>query len=257
MTKPFVLSVAGLDPSGGAGLLSDVKTMAAFGTQGLGVCTAVTLQNGAEFRGVEWVEHGTVLAQIEPLLDHYPLAAIKVGLVESIELLCDVIAIARARNADLPIVWDPVFAPSSGGTFREPWTAAELYRACEGLTLITPNRDEIAAAFPTSKPDSAAERLSVEGAVLLKGGHGTGPAIVDQLFVRGVLKESFAGPRLENDKRGTGCVTSTAIAAGLALGHGLGTATGNAIRYVRSYIKSGPGRFGTHQPWELVSTGVE
>lgn len=252
MTKPFVLSVAGLDPSGGAGLLADAGTIAAFDLHGLAACTALTLQNDVAFRGVEWVDRRTVLAQIETLLARYPLAAMKIGLIESVELLLEVTELARERQPSLPIVWDPVFAPSAVGRFRDPWTADELRRACERLTVLTPNRVEMMAAFPERKPEVAAAELSNAGAVFLKGGHVPGDSVIDQLFVRGVCEETFTGPRLAGDKRGTGCVTSSAIAAGLALGETPGAACRNAIRYVRGYIGGGGGPFSFHQQREAV-----
>ena len=256
MTRPFALSVAGLDPSGGAGLIADVRTFEAFDVHGLGVCSALTRQNDAEFRGLDWVDGPRVLAQLEPLVERYDLAAVKIGVIESIESLLTVVRAVRSRGNNPPVVWDPVFAPSAGGVFRDRWRAGEFVQACAEVALVTPNRPEMLAIFPSLTPEVAAARISERCAVLLKGGHADGDVVRDLLYVDGKVELELTGPRLMHDKRGTGCVTSAAIASRLAQRASLPTACRDAIRYVRGYILSSPGPFGVHLAWDLVSRGA-
>ncbi|MHB0969955.1 MAG: hydroxymethylpyrimidine/phosphomethylpyrimidine kinase [Thermoanaerobaculia bacterium] len=256
MTRPFLLSVAGLDPSGGAGLFADIGTFEAFDVHGLGVCSALTRQHDAEFRGLDWIDGPRMLAQLEPLVERYEVAAMKIGAIESIESLLMVIRAARNRGHNPSIVWDPVFAPSAGGTFRDPWLPGEFMEACGKVTLVTPNRPEMMAIFPSLTPEIAAARLSERCAVLLKGGHAEGEIVRDLLYVHGKVELELTGPRLGHDKRGTGCITSAAIASRLAQGATVGTACRDAVRYVRGYILTAPGPFGIHLSWGLVSIGM-
>lgn len=192
-----LLTIAGSDPSGGAGLQADLRVFERHGVWGMAVPTALTVQGPGGVRSVHPVDVELVRAQ---LLEVLPLAdVVKVG-------MCGTGAVARMLARELKgarVVLDPVLVSSSGHLLLdEPEALLELAAICE---LVTPNRPE-ALALPG---------LLRAPAVLLKGGHASGESVIDELLGVAV----FERPRLEGaDTRGTGCRLSSAIAARLALG---------------------------------------
>ena len=243
VTGPRVLVCAGLDPSGGAGLLADLAALAAAGVRGWAVATAFTAQGARGARAVEPATPGMLVAQIDALLDgtrERPLA-VKTGMLGS---GANAIALAaRLRERPLgrvAVVVDPVLAASSGLSLLD---AADPRAALQALlaraTLATPNWPELEALSGRSLgSDEEAVRAARElpsRAVLVKGGHRVGEPV--DLLVRGRTVVRIRGRRRAGTARGTGCRLASAIAAFLARGLTLEESVRRAKRIVERYLE--------------------
>lgn len=225
MTKgsdiPCVLVLAGLDPSGGAGLFADAEAIRAAGARPLCVATALTVQTTRAARRFEPCDPQLVAGSAQALLEEENVRAIKIGMIGDANV-ADALRLPR----DLPRVVDPVLRASSGASLlRGP---PGIYVQLAQGALITPNLPE-AALLP--------EDLLAAGcsAVLLKGGHGKGETVVDTLLTATFVEELRA-PRIPAQKRGTGCRLASFTAARMALGDGLREAVVAARTYVRAYL---------------------
>jgi hydroxymethylpyrimidine/phosphomethylpyrimidine kinase len=252
MTAPRqVLIVAGLDPSGGAGLLADARVVAEHGLRAVGVVTALTEQDTSGVRAVHASPAEVVAAQLAALLSDLEVAAVKLGMLAS-EPIARVVAEVLALT-DAPVVWDPVLLPTRG---QVPLYAGELAAARELLaphvTVATPNLAEVAAltgAEPPADPTAmhvAAAMLRAAGldAVMVTGGHLEGDAVDVLIHAGGSLELAATRVRTFGPVHGTGCVLSSALAAGLACGNDLESAARGAKDYVGSKLAAAfsPGR---------------
>ncbi|MCV9962753.1 hydroxymethylpyrimidine/phosphomethylpyrimidine kinase [Pararhizobium sp. BT-229] len=236
---PHVLVVAGSDSSGGAGIVRDIETLAAFGVKASIAITAVTVQTHKEVRRVDAVSPDCVVEQMRAALSANPVAAIKIGMLANDATISAVTSVL-VEHPDIPVVLDPVLASTSGGTLLTPEAKAPLLRLFEHCALITPNLPELrqlVALGETGTPEGAAEqaRHLIAGgarAILVKGGHGDGLESVDILVLPGQADQSFVAPRLAASMRGTGCMLASAIAADLAAGADLATAITTAKAFV-------------------------
>ncbi|UOQ53798.1 hydroxymethylpyrimidine/phosphomethylpyrimidine kinase [Hymenobacter cellulosivorans] len=246
MARPYALSIAGFDPSAGAGLLADCKTLEAHGVYGLGVCTSLTVQNDVAFERVNWVPLADIQDQIRVLLARFPVDFVKIGLFESLPQLLELLRWLRQLRPAARIVWDPVLKASAGYEFHQR-PAPELVRAlCAELALITPNLPEMLRLWPAASAEEAAEVVAGFCPVLLKGGHGAGEDSVDILFADDT-QYHFTQARLpQGEKHGSGCVLSAAILAQLALGQPLSVACQLAKRYTTSFLASNDTLLGYH-----------
>lgn len=249
MSRPRVpLSIAGSDPSGGAGLQADLKVFLRFGLSGAAVPTALTVQAPTGVRAVHAVEPALVKEQLDALLRDVRPAGVKIGMLPSGECAR---AVARAlgplARRKTPIVLDPVFASSSGTRLLPEADVPDVVRQLVPLaTLLTPNAEEAAeltglsVASVRRDSERAIRELMRLGAqhVLLKGGHGAGREAVDIL---GTKEEfiMFSLPRVPRRRsvHGTGCALSAAIAALLAQGAKLETAVQIAKSFVHAAIE--------------------
>ncbi|RYC71695.1 hydroxymethylpyrimidine/phosphomethylpyrimidine kinase [Spirosoma sordidisoli] len=248
--RPYALSIAGLDPSAGAGLLADVKVMEALEVYGLGVCTALTMQHDADFRAVEWVALDSIIAQCMPLADRYPVSVVKIGLVQSLPVLAELTDWLTQTWPGLPIIWDPILKASAGFDFHAMTSQTLLSTLLPRLSLLTPNVPEVQQLAATDEAVRAARTLSVYCPVYLKGGHAEpiNGVTTDRLLKDGQEIARFPAPFLpDGEKHGSGCVLSSAIAAGLAKGQPLPEACATARRYMNQYLASSPGLLGFHQ----------
>lgn len=250
---PSVLVIAGLDPSGGAGLVADVRVCEQHGCRPLGVVTALTEQTTQGLRAVNPVDPAIVREQLIALLSDVEVAAVKIGMLGSVAM-AEAVAEALAATA-APIVWDPVARASSGGTAL---TDEELGAAVGVLgaacALVTPNADEArwitGVGAIASVPDAIGvasilrDQRGVE-AVLVKGGHwGDAATAIDVLVAPAGVVE-LVGPRVAGGSvHGTGCALSTAIACNLARGATLEAACRAAKQFVAERIAAPvrPGR---------------
>lgn len=246
--RPFVLSIAGHDPSAGAGLLADIKTFEAHQCYGLGVCTAITYQNDLHFEGLEWVSEEKIMQQLNTLLERFSPQAVKVGIVESFSLLEKLIGYLKERAPTLPIVLDPVLKASAGYTFHQAPNARLLEALASNLELITPNWKELHAFYPQCDVTAALQQLGRHTAVLLKGGHHPDPAQKgdDLLYIQGKKEVFSAAKNLNTPKHGSGCVLSAGIAARLALGTPLTEACRRAKAYTYAFLDSNDSLLGYH-----------
>lgn len=248
---PDILVCAGLDPSGGAGLIADVRVVSELGGRPSGVVTALTVQNTTGVVSSHACDPEVVGDQLAFLMTDIEMKAIKIGMVGSA-------AIARAMANALhlsaaPVVWDPVMYPSRGEKSLNEDSLDEAMMALRPhLTLVTPNKQELflLTGLPTGTTvmaEVAGKALAkkLDTAVLVKGGHFSGAESTDMLFHDGGMEE-LRGPRIPGgeDVHGTGCALSSAIATYLAHGRQLVDACQLAKQYVAKLIEKPvhPGR---------------
>ncbi len=240
-----VLSVAGSDPSGGAGIQADLKTFSALGAYGAAAITALTAQNTRGVTGVFPVPASFVTDQLDALFTDLDIRAVKTGMLGGPDVVGAVAAaIERYRVSNLVI--DPVMVATSGDRLVSDETVEAIRdRLAPLATIITPNLPEAAAllgwdAVLPETATKAAEELRSLGthAVLVKGGHGDGPDAVDVLADPDGTRE-YRAPRVHTrNTHGTGCTLSSAIAARLAQGAPLREAVAVAKRYVTGALRA-------------------
>ena len=250
-----MLVVAGSDSGGGAGIQADIKAITALGAYAATAITALTAQDTLGVHAVHPVPTDFVRQQIRLSLDDIGADAIKTGMLgdaATIETVCDALAAARGT----PLVADPVMVAKGGARLLAPDAVEALRRRLLPLaSVLTPNLPEAEVLCGTAIGDVAAMENAARSllelgvpAVLLKGGHLPGDAVVDILATSDGV-ERFTDPRIETrHTHGTGCTLASAVAAGLAQGMGLRDAVVRARRYVRAAILAAPGYGRGHGP---------
>jgi hydroxymethylpyrimidine/phosphomethylpyrimidine kinase len=245
--RPYVLSIAGYDPSGGAGVLADIKTFEACKTLGLAVTTAITYQSEDRFHGLHWLSDEQVKQQLEVLLNRYKIQFVKTGLVSSLESLEMITDVLLQNDPSAKIIWDPVFSASAGFVFHPEVDTARVEQICQKLYMITPNRNEIAKLYPGINAEEAAQKLAKHCLVYLKGGHDASRPGRDLLY-KGGNTEAYNPKALSAySKHGTGCILSSAITAELAKGTPLRKACLKAKEYVTKVLFSNKTLLGYHK----------
>ncbi|RSZ36999.1 MULTISPECIES: bifunctional hydroxymethylpyrimidine kinase/phosphomethylpyrimidine kinase [unclassified Variovorax] len=235
-----VLSIAGSDSGGGAGIQADLKTFAALGCFGMTAITALTAQNTLGVSGIHGVPPDFLKAQIQAVVEDIGVDAVKLGMLHAPEVV-EVVAWAIDRYQLKNVVLDPVMVATSGDRLIAAETVQVLVRELfPRAVVVTPNLDEAALLVGhgiegIEALDGAADELLALGAkaVLLKGGHLPGNDVVDVLLQSGGERRRLASARIESrNLHGTGCTLSSAIAAHLALG----TTLPEAVERARAYI---------------------
>ena len=241
-----VLTIAGSDSGGGAGIQGDLKTFAAHGVYGMSAITAVTAQNTAGLMAVAVLDADFVTAQIEAVASDIAIHATKTGMLANVAI---VEAVAAAiQDLDLPlVVVDPVMIAKSGDRLLDP-DAIDMIRRelVPRALLVTPNIPEAevltgVAIHSIADAREAARLIREMGAtsVIIKGGHAPGHELID-LLLEGDRFVEFRTPRIETrHTHGTGCAFASAIAANLALGHNVAESAARAQRYVAGAIRHG------------------
>jgi len=244
--KPIALTIAGSDPSGGAGVQADLKTFHQFGVYGEAVLTLITVQNTRRVSRVECLDPVLVAEQIAAVAEDIPPHAAKTGALGNAAI---VRAVAKAlEQFQFPLIVDPVMISKHGAPLMDS-TAARILRdeIFPRAALVTPNLAEAQAL--TEKPVRTLEevRRSAEilygmgpSAVLVKGGHLDGEP-VDVLYDGRAFRHFSADRVATPNTHGTGCTYSAAITAGLALGHSVPDAIAAAKRFITAAIASNPG----------------
>jgi hydroxymethylpyrimidine/phosphomethylpyrimidine kinase len=247
--RPFALSIAGFDPSAGAGILADIKTFEAMRVYGLGVCTAITYQNESVFEGLSWISFEEMKRQADVLLNKYDFRYVKIGLIQNLDMLHDLVLYLRSKRSGLFITWDPILKASSGFDFHAKPDAEKLERVCRQIDLITPNLPEAFLLGATESAELNAKALSSFCNVFLKGGHHPEKAGDDFLFLKDGKKVSFksAGNKIF-PKHGSGCILSSSITARLAKGADLEKACLLAKEYTLEVLESNESLLGYHNP---------
>lgn len=246
--RPVALTIAGYDPSGGAGVLADVKTFEFSGVYGLAVITCNTHQNDIEFHGVTWIERKKKEKNLKLLAARFPVKAIKLGMHEDLDDILHSVKLCKKFYPDAPIIWDSVFCPTGGEHLGIKIEKKMVNKILPLLYLITPNQDEACELGASKSAKAAAIALSAHCAVLLKGGHSKNKNFSeDSLFVNKKLKKSFSFPRIKKaEKHGSGCVLSAAITASLAKDESLEKAIHAGKKYVTAFLKSNTTLSGYH-----------
>lgn len=260
--SPVVLTIAGFDPSGGAGIVADIRAILTFGCRPVAAMTSLTFQNSAGVFGAVHQTAESLRSQILPVVKEFQIEAVKIGMLPTRELVLEVVRLLRETKMPAPVV-DPVLHSSSGFELmspaaREAWLT-ELMPVARLITPNIPEAETLSGMTITSESDmrAAASKLRAAGAraVLVKGGHlndrsqvrtrrcssptvreGSDQAIdvLDEEGLVTVLRgEWIDAPPV----RGTGCMLSAAIAAGLSLGMDLPNAVSSAKRFVAGAIR--------------------
>ena len=256
------LTIAGFDPSGGAGVVADLRTFAAFGWQGVAAVTSVTFQNTARVFGATHLTGEAVRAQVLPLLDDFRIVCLKIGMLPTREVVLEVARLFREADLPRPVV-DPVIRSSSGHRLMEKEALdAFIKELLPVVRLVTPNIPEaesLTGIAITSEADmqqaAAMIREMGAGAVLVKGGHMKQSAggsrqeagveseeAVDVLDNEGKVTV-FRERRIKGaELHGSGCILSSAIAAGLGKGMTLEDAVGAAKSFVLEALRHSAGQ---------------
>jgi hydroxymethylpyrimidine/phosphomethylpyrimidine kinase len=251
-TPPVVLTIAGFDPSSGAGVTADIKTIAAHGCYGVACITAITVQSTGGVRRVESIDPGLITQTLEELAADIPIAAVHIGMLGTAKVVAAVIEFLAERKGKSKLanlVLDPILKSSSGVDLLDrAGTKLLIEKLIPLASVVTPNVDEAAVLTGLKVTDldemrAAAQKLHEMGApaVVVTGGH-LDKAIDLLSFItkRGIEQEVFRAERQRsNSTHGTGCAFATAMACHLALNRGLAEAALLAKTYVTAAIAAG------------------
>jgi hydroxymethylpyrimidine/phosphomethylpyrimidine kinase len=251
-TPPVVLTIAGFDPSSGAGVTADIKTVAAHGCYGVACITAITVQSTGGVRRVESIDPGLITQTLEELAADIPIAAVHIGMLGTAKVVAAVVEFLAERKGKSKLanlVLDPILKSSSGADLLDrAGTKLLIEKLIPLASVVTPNVDEAAVLTGLKVTDldemrAAAQKLHEMGApaVVVTGGH-LDKAIDLLSFItkRGVEQEVFRAERQRsNSTHGTGCAFATAMACHLALNRGLAEAALLAKTYVTAAIAAG------------------
>ena len=241
MKPARILTIAGSDSSGGAGIQADIKTITMLGGFAMSAITAVTAQNTLGVTMVEALSPGMVGAQIDACVSDIGVDAVKIGMLGSAEI-AGVVA-GRLEQLQVPVVFDPVMVATSGSALADEATVAAFQRLIALATLVTPNLPELAALGGEESLDARARAL------LIKGGHGEGDMLIDRFVTREGEAARWEDSRIDTiHTHGTGCTLASAIATGLGQGLDLVDAIARARRFVRSALRAAPGFGQGHGP---------
>lgn len=243
----YVLSIAGHDPSAGAGLTSDLKTMENHGVYGLSVCTAITIQNDVDFVKCHWIPVEQILEQIEIVFKRVEISVVKIGIVESLKNLKLILLKLKELNPNIKVVLDPILKATAGFDFhsnevQKAWM--DIWKQC---FMVTPNFDEIQQSNSKADWKSNLKEINQFTHVYLKGGHRNDKLGWDEVYLKSG-EVILIAPKVNTvyQKHGSGCVLSSALASNFALGFDLESACRNAKYYTEQFLNSHPSMLGVH-----------
>ncbi len=233
--RPIVLSIAGIDPCGGAGLLADMKTLETHKVYPMGISSAVTMQTERVLEGVEWEKPAHILRQLELLLSTYRIQFIKIGLIESLGVLNDILTLVNKKEGHIKTIWDPVLRASVGFDFHDNFDAQELQEVLSKVSIVTPNYEEYM-------------QLEVNGSdvtwIVTSAGRKRDQ---DWLIHEGKQRIYRTHHLASQEKHGSGCVFSSSLAANLALGYPLHKSILRTKKYMTGFLESTNGLLGYHR----------
>jgi hydroxymethylpyrimidine/phosphomethylpyrimidine kinase len=246
-SRPYALSIAGFDPSAGAGILADIKTFENIGVYGMGVVSAITYQNDKHFEHVEWLSFGKIKRQIDILLDRFEIRHVKIGLIQNVSILEQLITYLREKMHDPVIIFDPILSSSSGFIFHDTEVRAQFLDVMPSLFCITPNIPEAKQLFGEEDIHDKLLETSARVNIYLKGGHSSKSVATDTLYTRNQAVQ-FSNERLaKGEKHGSGCVLSSNLTAQLAMGYDISIAAEKANQYTYNFLASNETLLGYHQ----------
>lgn len=244
--RPFVLTIAGLDPSGGAGILADIKTFEQHKMTGFAISTANTIQTENKFYEIQWTNLSFAIRSIETLFLSYKISVVKIGIVPTIHYLNRILSTIKLLSPSTKIVWDPVLKSSTEFEFMKIEDYSDLDKILSKIDLITPNYNEIEILFPDFFENKIWLQNKIPTSILLKGGHNTSEPGTDCLFLKNEIIDLLPSGKKCFEKHGSGCVLSAAIASNLALDQTLHEACLNAKTYIEKYLSSTSTLIGYH-----------
>lgn len=239
---PVVLVLAGLDPTGGAGLQADIEAIASMGSRAAPVITAITVQDTADVMGYTPLSAALVIQQARAVLEDVPVAAIKIGMAGSVEII-EAIHTLLTDYPELPVVLDPVLRAGGGGSLSdEAATAAMKTLLFPHATIVTPNTHEARALAPEADTlDACGMALLAHGVrmALITGGDENTAKVVNALYGNNRALERYQWERLDGSYHGSGCTLSAALAGLIAQGDEPSTAIYKAQEYTWQTLKHG------------------
>lgn len=245
--RPFVLTIAGFDPSGGAGILADAKTFEQHRVYGFAINTGNTIQTENEFFEMQWTDLAFVLKSMEKLFQNYNIKAVKIGIIPTLDYLKEIVSLVRKLSPQTNIIWDTVLKSSTEFDFINIGNQTFLIEILKEINLITPNYNEILQLSSREKtPVEIALQLSKHCPTLLKGGHNPFTVGTDYLYTENETFRLAPNNTVISEKHGSGCVLSSAITANIALEQDLKTACSNAKKYIETYLQSNQTKLGYH-----------
>ncbi len=244
--KTCVLSIAGFDPSGGAGVLADIKTFEAHKVQGMAVLTALTFQNDMGFEGVKWIATEDIIRQVEVLSKRFVFSVVKIGLIKNLETLEAIIAYLNSQIPNVKLIWDPIIKASAGFEFHRHFERDRLQPILRNITLITPNTEEVNFLTENCNYLEESKAMARYCNVLLKGGHNKQEPGVDHLFSESKIEKFYPLGEKVFPKHGSGCILSAAIASNLAKGNDMFSSCRKAKGYVEKYLSGNASLLGFH-----------
>ncbi len=241
--RPIVLSIAGFDPCGGAGVLADIKTFEQHQCLGMAVNTSITNQVEDNFISVNWFSVDEIIEHIKPLIYTYKIEFVKIGITENLNTLIKVTNFLKEQNKDIKIIWDTVLSASSGFNFIKNIDKETLIEVLKNCYLITPNTNEVKLLSGNEDETEGANYLAAYCNVLLKGGHSEKNKGIDFLFqhktkLNVALSVVEGNKNILSPKHGSGCILSSAITANLALEYDLETACIKSKNYIETILSS-------------------
>ena len=246
-SRPVVLCLSGHDPVGGAGLQADIEALLAQGCHAAPAITALTVQDTVDVRDFRVLDRAWVMAQVDAIIEDLPVAAVKLGMLGSVEMVDTVVEIMQ-RLPGVPLVCDPVLRAGGGGSLgKEDVGFAMRERLFPVSAIATPNLPEarILAELPEGSAEQCAEKLlPFIKNVLITGGHGDEDDVHNRLFVRGGPHHTFTCARLPGSYHGSGCTLASTLAGRLALGEELSSAVRTSLDYTWRTLRDAeaPGR---------------
>lgn len=231
---PIVMVLAGHDPSGGAGIQADIETLASLGCHPCTVITALTAQDTQNVKDFQPVPATFLIEQARAVLEDMPVAAFKIGMTGSVEVIEAIHTLLRDYH-NVPVILDPVLAGGGGGSLsREHMTDALMDLLVPLATVITPNSVEARVLCGDADSlDACAQQLMAQGAeyVFVTGGHEASPDIVNRLWGHRQFISEYTQTRLPGEFHGTGCTMASAVAGYVAHGAAVPTAIRDAQAY--------------------------
>ena len=245
--RPFVLTIAGFDPSAGAGVLADVKTFEQHRVYGLAIHTGNTIQTENEFYDIQWTDLDFVLKSITILFKKYIVNAVKIGITPNLDYLKEIVFLIKELSSETKIVWDPVLKSTTDFNFLTIENQFTLIEILKKIDLITPNYHEI---LQLTAGENTAEKVAVTltkyCSILLKGGHNPSEKGTDYLYLSNSVIAIQPTTNFISQKHGSGCVLSSAIGANWALSNDLIVSCQKAKKYTENYLKSSINLLGYH-----------
>jgi len=242
MLRPNVLTIAGFDPSSGAGLSADLKTIEQMGGYGLGICTGLTLQSEREFVRMEWRPLEKILDEVSFMLRSYRVSVIKTGILPSTEVLLNLLEHIHTIDSKIKVVVDPVLTSTTGHQFTDiSFADNNLLRH---IHLITPNLQEWKAISLNGQ--FSINDFAKYTSLLLKSVDPINKPGVDHLYFENHLIELKPTHDAPFPKHGSGCVLASAIATSLALGNSIETSCRLGKNYVTQFLNSNTFKLGYH-----------